>query len=245
MFDLNTDSYQAPDMTLLAEHITESGIKEMSLQQEPDNVVWCVLENGKFVGMTYRREENVVAWHEHLLGGAFGSDAFGHAESVATIPGDLNEDDTYLVVKRTIGGATKRFIEYFKTFDFGEDVEDAFFVDSGATYSGSAATNITGLDHLEGQTVSILANGAVHPDKVVSSGAVTLDFSVTKAHIGLNFTSTLQTMRIDAGGTEGTAQGKTKRIHEVVLRLFRTVGVLVGSSETEIDRIPFAHLPVQ
>ena len=239
VFDLNTDSYQAPDMTLLAEHITESGIKEMSLQQEPDNVVWCVLENGKFVGMTYRREENVVAWHEHLLGGAFGTDAFGHAESVATIPGDLNEDDTYLVVKRTVGGATKRFIEYFKTFDFGEDVEDAFFVDSGATYSGSAATNITGLDHLEGQTVSILANGAVHPDKVVSSGAVTLDFSVTKAHIGLNFTSTLQTMRIDAGGTEGTAQGKTKRIHEVVLRLFRTVGVLVGSSETEIDRIPF------
>ena len=239
VFDLNTDSYQAPDMTLLAEHITESGIKEMSLQQEPDNVVWCVLESGKFVGMTYRREENVVAWHEHLLGGAFGTDAFGHAESVATIPGDLNEDDTYLVVKRTVGGATKRFIEYFKTFDFGEDVEDAFFVDSGATYSGSAATNITGLDHLEGQTVSILANGAVHPDKVVSSGAVTLDFSVTKAHIGLNFTSTLQTMRIDAGGTEGTAQGKTKRIHEVVLRLFRTVGVLVGSSEREIDRIPF------
>ena len=239
VFDLNTDSYQAPDMTLLAEHITESGIKEMSLQQEPDNVVWCVLENGKFVGMTYRREENVVAWHEHLLGGAFGSDAFGHAESVATIPGDLNEDDTYLVVKRTIGGATKRIIEYFKTFDFGDDVEDAFFVDSGATYSGSAATSITGLDHLEGETVSILANGAVHPDKVVSSGSITLDYSVTKAHIGLNFTSTLQTMRIDAGGTEGTAQGKTKRIHEVVLRLFRTVGVLVGSSETEIDRIPF------
>ena len=239
VFDLNTDSYQAPDMTLLAEHITESGIKEMSLQQEPDNVVWCVLENGKFVGMTYRREENVVAWHEHLLGGAFGSDAFGHAESVATIPGDLNEDDTYLVVKRTIGGATKRFIEYFKTFDFGDDVEDAFFVDSGATYSGSAATSITGLDHLEGETVSILANGAVHPDKVVSSGSITLDYSVTKAHIGLNFTSTLQTMRIDAGGTEGTAQGKTKRIHEVVLRLFRTVGVLVGSSESEMDRIPF------
>ena len=70
VFDLNTDSYQAPDMTILAEHITESGIKEMSLQQEPDNVVWCVLENGKFVGMTYRREENVIAWHEHLMGGA-------------------------------------------------------------------------------------------------------------------------------------------------------------------------------
>lgn len=239
VFDLNTDSYQAPDMTILAEHITETGIKEMSLQQEPDNVVWCVLESGKFVGMTYRREENVIAWHEHLIGGAFGSDAFGHVESVATIPGDLNEDDTYLVVKRTIGGATKRYIEYFSSFDFGSDVEDAFFVDSGLTYSGSSATSISGLDHLEGQSVSILANGATHPDKTVSSGAITLDFAVTKAHIGLNYSSTLQTMRIEAGGTEGTAQGKTKRIHEVVLRLFRTVGVKVGSSETELDRIPF------
>ena len=239
VFDLNTDSYQAPDMTILAEHITEGGIKEMSLQQEPDNVVWCVLENGKFVGMTYRREENVIAWHEHLIGGAFGSDAFGHVESVATIPGDLNEDDTYLVVKRTIDGSTKRYIEYFSSFDFGSDVEDAFFVDSGLSYSGSSVTSISGLDHLEGQSVSILANGATHPDKTVSSGAITFDFAVTKAHIGLNYSSTLQTMRIEAGGTEGTAQGKTKRIHEVVLRLFRTVGVKVGSSETELDRIPF------
>ena len=239
VFDLNTDSYQAPDMTILAEHITAGGIKEMALQQEPDNVVWCVLENGKFAGMTYRREENVIAWHEHLIGGVFGSDAFGHVESVATVPGDLNEDDTYIVVKRTIGGATKRYIEYFSSFEFGDDVEDAFFVDSGLTYSGSAATSISGLNHLEGQSVSILANGATHPNKTVSSGAISLDFSVTKAHIGLGFDSTLQTMRIEAGGTEGTAQGKTKRIHEVVLRLFRTVGVKVGSSETELDRIPF------
>ena len=239
VFDLNTDSYQAPDMTLLAEHITSSGIKAMALQQEPDNVVWCVLENGKFVGMTYRREENVIAWHEHLIGGSFGSDSFAHVESVATIPGALDEDQTYLIVKRTIGGATKRYIEYFNFFDFGDNILDAYFVDSGLTYSGSAATTISGLDHLEGQTVRIVANGATHPDKVVSSGAITLDFSATNVHIGLGYTSTLQTMRIDAGGTEGTSQAKTKRIHEVTLRLFRTVGVEVGSSTSELDRIPF------
>jgi len=239
VFDLNTDSYQAPDMTLLAEHITTSGIKAMALQQEPDNVVWCVLENGKFVGMTYRREENVIAWHEHLIGGSFGSDSFAHVESVATIPGALDEDQTYLIVKRTIGGATKRYIEYFNFFDFGDNILDAYFVDSGLTYSGSAATTISGLDHLEGQTVRIVANGATHPDKVVSSGSITLDFSATNVHIGLGYTSTLQTMRIDAGGTEGTSQAKTKRIHEVTLRLFRTVGVEVGSSTSELDRIPF------
>lgn len=239
VFDLNTDSYQAPDMTLLAEHITTSGIKAMALQQEPDNVVWCVLENGKFVGMTYRREENVIAWHEHLIGGSFGSDSFAHVESVASIPGALDEDQTYLIVKRTIGGATKRYIEYFNFFDFGDNILDAYFVDSGLTYSGSAATTISGLDHLEGQTVRIVANGATHPDKVVSSGAISLDFSATNVHIGLGYSSTLQTMRIDAGGTEGTSQAKTKRIHDVTLRLFRTVGVEVGSSTSELDRIPF------
>ena len=239
VFDLNTDSYQAPDMTLLAEHITTSGIKAMALQQEPDNVVWCVLENGKFVGMTYRREENVIAWHEHLIGGSFGSDSFAHVESVATIPGALDEDQTYLIVKRTIGEATKRYIEYFNFFDFGDNILDAYFVDSGLTYSGSAATTISGLDHLEGQTVRIVANGATHPDKVVSSGSISLDFSATNVHIGLGYSSTLQTMRIDAGGTEGTSQAKTKRIHDVTLRLFRTVGVEVGSSTSELDRIPF------
>tara|TARA_Y100001954_G_scaffold146558_1_gene156021 strand:- start:218 stop:2494 length:2277 start_codon:yes stop_codon:yes gene_type:complete len=238
VYNFDSDSYQAPDLTVLAEHITDSGITEMAYQQEPDNIVWCVLTDGRFVGMTYRREENVVGWHEHILGGSFGS-GNSVVESVAVIPGDLDEDNVYLVVKRTINGATARYIETFSNFDFGTDVEDAFFVDSGLTYSGSAATTISGLNHLEGQSVSILANGATHPNKTVSSGSITLDRSVTKAHIGLGFDSTLQTMRVDAGGTEGTAQGKIKRIHDITLRLFRTVGIQVGSSESEIDRIPF------
>ena len=167
VYNFDSDSYQAPDLTVLAEHITDSGITEMAFQQEPDNIVWCVLTDGRFVGMTYRREENVVGWHEHIIGGSFGS---GNAvvESVAVIPGDLNEDNVYLVVKRTINGATARYIETFSNFDFGTDVQDAFFVDSGLTYSGSAATTISGLNHLEGQSVSILANGATHPNKTVS-----------------------------------------------------------------------------
>ena len=345
VYSFDTDSYQAPDLTVLAEHITETGVVEMAYQQEPDNIVWCILTNGQLVGMTYRREEQVVGWHEHIMGGRFGactitvsdyaniavgttltftksdgtiiiftSEAVSgdapadtslgwrpnesnnttadniftrinaHAdftvanpsaaivtvtetshsstgflscvssdttrlvttnegqavvESMAVVPGDLNEDSAYMVVKRTVNGSTARYIEYFTAFDFGTDVSDAFFVDSGLTYSGSAATSISGLDHLEGQTVSVLANGATHPDKIVTSGAISLNRSVTKAHIGLSYHSTLQTMRVDAGGTEGTAQGKIKRIHDITVRLFNTVGIQVGSSETEIDRIPF------
>lgn len=237
-FSSESDSYVAPDMTILAEHITEGGIEEMAYQQEPDSVAWLVRADGVLACMTFRREEQVVAWHRHIVGGAFGS---GNAvvESVATIPGDIDEDQVWVIVKRTINGATKRYVEYLSGFDFGTDVGNAFFVDSGLTYSGSAATTISGLNHLEGQSVAILADGAAHANKTVSSGAITLDRSVTKAQIGLPFTSKLETLRIDAGSAMGSSQGKNKRIGEVTVRLFRTVGLKIGTSSTELDTVPF------
>ena len=238
-YNLNIDQYQATDMTLLAEHITEGGIVEMAYQQEPDSVLWVVRGDGTMLGFTCARSENVIGWHRHILGGAFGS---GQAviESVATIPTDSNEDELWMIVKRTINGATRRYIEYINLFDYGTDQKDGFFVDSGLTYSGSATTSITGLDHLEGQSVTILADGATHPNKTVSSGAVTLDRSSTKVHIGLPYTSLLQTMRIEmAGGEGGTSQSKDKRIHEVTLRLHETVGVEVGPDLNNLERIPF------
>lgn len=238
VFSNQSDSYVAPDMTILAEHITEGGISAFAYQQEPDSIAWTVRNDGVLACMTYRREEQVVAWHRHIIGGVFGSgDAI--VESVATIPGDLDEDEVYLIVKRTINGATKRYVERLSGFDFGNAVNDAFFVDSGLTYSGSAATVITGLDHLEGQTVSVLADGSIHPDVTVSSGSVTLQRSVTKAHIGLPFTSRVETLRIDQGSAIGSAQGKVKRISEVTVRLFRSVGLKVGTSTSELDIVPF------
>ncbi len=239
VFDLSSDSYQAPDLTLLAEHITEGGIKELAYQQEPDNILWACLSDGKLVGLTYRREEGVIAWHSHLLGGTSSNGSYGSVESVACIPGDLNEDDLYMVVERTINSGTKRYVEYLSAYDFGTASADAFFVDSGLTYSGSSANTISGLTHLEGQTVAINANGAAHANKTVSSGAISLDVSVTKAHVGLPYTSTLQTMRIDAGGAQGTSQGKIKRIHDMTARFFRTVGAKIGTSESELDQIFF------
>ena len=237
-FSSESDSYVAPDMTILADHITDGGIEEMAYQQEPDSVAWLVRADGVLACMTFRREEQVVAWHRHIVGGAFGS---GNAvvESVATIPGDIDEDQVWVIVKRTINGATKRYVEYLSGFDFGTDVGNAFFVDSGLTYSGSAATTISGLNHLEGQSVAILADGAAHANKTVSSGSITLDRSVTKAQIGLPFTSKLETLRIDAGSAMGSSQGKNKRIGEVTVRLFRTVGLKIGTSSTELDTIPF------
>lgn len=234
VFSNESDSYVAPDMTILAEHITEGGIDEFAYQQEPDSVAWCVRSDGVLACMTYRREEQVVAWQRHIVGG---TDAV--VESVAVIPGDLDEDQVYVIVKRTINGATKRYVEYLSGFDFGTDITDAFFVDSGLTYDGSPATIISGLDHLEGETVQILADGSTHPDKTVSSGQITLDRSASKVHVGLGFTSKVETLRIDAGSASGSAQGKTKRISEVTVRLYRSVGLKVGTSTSELDTIPF------
>ena len=193
--DVNTGGYSAPDMTILAEHVTEGGLVQMAFQQEPDSVVWCIREDGTLLGLTYRREEEVVAWHKHVIGGQFGS---GQAvvESIATLPTDTGEDELFMIVKRTINSVTKRYIEKMKVFDFGDDATTAFFVDSGLSYSGSATTTLSGLYHLEGETLQVLGNGATHPDETVSGGGITLDYSSTKAAVGFGYDSTMQTLRI-------------------------------------------------
>jgi hypothetical protein len=238
-FNFDVDGYQAADLTILNESVTKSGINEMAYQQSPDSILWCVRDDGVFAGLTYLRSEEVVAWHRHIIGGSFGS-SNAVVESVATISGAINEDELWIIVKRTINGATKRYVECFSTFEFDETDSTAFrFLDSHLTYSGSSTSTLSGLSHLEGQTVSILADGSAHPTKVVSSGSITLDRSVTKAVVGLPYNSVLQTMRIEGGAAEGTSQGKTKRISKVVLRLFETVGVKVGPSLSNLEAIPF------
>jgi hypothetical protein len=225
-------------MTILAEHITDGGLTQFAYQQEPDSVVWATRADGTLVGMTYRREEEVVAWHKHVIGGAF-SGGQAVVESIATLPSDSGEDELYMIVKRTINSVTKRYVEKLKLFDFGANTTGAFFVDSGLSYSGGAVSSLSGLYHLPGESVSVLANGASHPDKTVASGGISLDFSATSASVGFGFTSNLETLRIESGSVDGTSQGKPKRIHAITLRLFETVGVEVGNSASDLDRIPF------
>jgi len=236
--DVNADAYQAPDLSILAEHITDGGINQFAYQQEPDSIIWMVRSDGTLIGMTYRREEQVVAFHKHVIGGSFSS---GQAvvESIATLPTETGEDELYMIVKRTINGATKRYVERMKPFDFGSDTTGAFFVDSGLSYSGSAVSSLSGLYHLEGEDVSVLANGASHPDATVSSGSVALTFDSTSAAIGYGYTSNMQTLRLESGSVDGTSQGKPKRIHAITLRLHETVGVEVGADSGDADRIPF------
>jgi len=238
-YNFDVDGYVAPDMTILAEHISETGINSMSYQQEPNQVIWCVRGDGRLVGLTYQREQQVVAWHKHIFGGAFGT-GIAVCESIATIPTDDKEYQTWVIIKRTINGVTRRYVEYINQFDFDETDNTNFnFLDSQLAYSGSATTTITGLDHLEGQTVSVLANGATHPDRTVSGGSITLARSSTKVKVGLKYTSLLQTMRLDAGAQNGTSQAKTKRIFNISIRLYESIGVEVGPDLNNMESIPF------
>ncbi len=238
-YNFDVDGYLAPDMTILAEHITEGGVTQMAFQQEPNQIVWMVRGDGELIGFTYQRDQQVTAWHRHIFGGSFSS---GNAvcESVAVIPTDNNEYQVYVIIKRTVNSVTRRYVEYLHNFDFDETDDTSFnFLDSQLEYDGSATTTISGLDHLEGETVSVLADGATHPDKTVSSGSITLDRSSEKVKVGLPYTSLLQTMRIDAGSQDGTSQGKTKRIYDVTIRLYESIGVEVGPDLNNMERIPF------
>ena len=242
-YNFDTDGYVAPDMTILAEDVTLSGLDELTYQQEPHSIIWGIRGDGVLVGLTYQRSEQVVAWHQHKLGGSFGDTAHGIVESVISISGNsynrTDEDQIWVIVKRTINGTTRRYVEYFTPFQFDSSLTQFQFVDSALAYSGSATSTLTGLDHLEAQSIRVIANGATHPDKTVSSGSITLDRTTTAAKVGLAYTSTLQTMRLDVGSQDGTSQGKTKRIFDVTLRFYETVGAKVGPDLNNLEEIPF------
>lgn len=232
-YNFDTDGYIAPDLTILSENISDSGIVQMDYQQEPYSIVWCVRTDGSLVGMTYNRLQDVVAWHKHEFGGTNAK-----CKSVAVIDIDTTEDQVWCIVERTIDGSTKQYVEYLVPNDFNSSLTEFHYVDSGLSYDGSSTTTLTGLDHLEGETVKVVLNGATHPDRVVSSGQISLDRATTKAKVGLGYVSTLQTMRLDEG-QGGTDQTKTKRIYDVTVRFFETVGAKVGPDENNLDDIPF------
>ena len=339
-YNFDVDGYIAPDMTILAEHITEGGLTQIAYQQEPNQIIYGVRGDGEMVGFTYQREQQVTAWHRHVFGGRFGivtltvsdyaniatatkltltksdgttvnftsttgtagTDEFktetsndatatnlktainAHAdftatvasavvtitettyggtgyltiksfdatrltaaneskaaiESIAVIPTDDTEYQVWVIVKRTVNGITRRYVEYLNVFDFDQTDNTTFnFLDSALSYSGVAVSTISGLDHLEGQVVGILADGATHPNKTVTSGSITLDRSAKNVKVGLNYTSLLQTMRLNGGSQDGTSQGKTKRIYDITVRMFETIGVEVGANLSDMERIPF------
>ena len=235
-YNFQQDGYITNDMTVLAEHITLGGVQQMVWHKEPYVALWAVRGDGKLLGFTFNKEQEVIGWHRHQMGGN------GIVESVAVISApDKTRDTLWMIVRRTIGGVTKRYVEFMdKEYVAGDAQEDAYYVDCGATYDSTPTTSITGLTWLAGQTVQVLADGAAHPDVTVSAGGVaTLVRSASVVQIGFACPATLQTNRIEAGAGDGTAQGKTKRINKVVVRFYNTLGGFAGPDASSLDEIQF------
>jgi hypothetical protein len=241
VYDYDVGGYVAADITALSEHITRGQVFDMAFCQEPDQVVWLSRGDGLLVGMTYQKENDVIAWHRHILGGHLNG-ANAVVESLASIPTpDGTANELWMVVARTINGANKRYIEYltqpFSTASMEQG--DAYFVDCGLSYDGESKDTFGGLEHLEGEELSVLADGAVHPPVKVTGGEIKLTKPASKVHAGLGYLSVIETLPAESGSPQGTAQGRQKRVVASHINFFETLGCLYGQSAESLDRLPF------
>lgn len=223
-YSYDVDKYTGDDLNLLASHLFEGHkIISMTYQQIPNSIVWCVRDDGLLLGLTYIKEQDIYAWHQHTTAG-------GKFVSVCNIGGST-EDKLYAVIER--GG--QHYVEIMESRDKSTNVEDQFFVDSGITYEGEPTDEISGLEHLEGYTVAILADGNVLPQQTVENGKVLLGNEYKKVHVGLPIDAEIKTLPIDFTAQDGTYLSRKKRIATVTLLLKDSRGGLFGMKENELD----------
>lgn len=227
-YNFDEDALLADDATILSEHITESGVTDMEYQEAPEGILWCVRNDGKLATMTRLASQDVLAWSKQDTQGSF--------QSIAIIP-EGNEDQVWAVVQRSNASVNAKYIEYFKPFLQPNAQSSSFYVDCGLSYESgttAGAAKVTGLDHLIGLTVSILGDGSVFPDQVVdTAGAITITQSCSSIHIGLPYTTTIKTSRLESGDVTSTTQGLVKRIYKSIVRLWRSLGCKVGTETTQ------------
>jgi hypothetical protein len=238
IYSFDIDKLKPRDLTVLANHITESGIIALAYQQEPINTVWGVTTDGLLIALTYYPDQDVYGWSRHPIGGSF-STGSAVVESISVIPSsDGSRDELWMIVKRTINGSTRRYVEYMTRF-YEDDIalEDAFHVDCGLTYDSTATGTVTGLHHLEGQTLKVLADGKNLPDVTVSSGSITLAGGRTASviNLGLLASWSLKTMEFSSESQQGTSQAKIKRCVRIYLKLLNSLDFNYGDDPENPD----------
>ena len=208
----------------IADHILKAGVSEIATMQSPEKIVWVVRSDGKLVSCTMGATGWGFALHE--LGGG------GLVESACVIRGAAG-DELWMSVNRD--GA--RGVEYLVLAE-DDDIDELHYVDAGIRYSGTATTEITGLDHLDDLEVIGVGDGGAMPAKTVAAGTATYDFTYSLAHVGLSFTSRLRTVRPEVV-KNSTWQGKKKKVEQMELRLYNTpLNGKVGDVLDDLSPIP-------
>ena len=227
MYYRENDGYDGLDLNIASSHLTEGKFLRTAWQPNPDSIVWCVMEDGSVKAMSYDRRLELAAWSQHTLGPSSAGAAF--VEDVAAIPG-ADQDDVYFLVKRTINGSTKRYIERLTERTSGDRIS-AHHVDSATVYSGASTTSITGLSHLEGEEVSIWADGATQDSKTVVSGAITLDTAASDVVVGLPFTSAIETLAPD--NTTEPFLTRVLKLTRLFVTVYATTGLKMGVRDVD------------
>lgn len=227
-------SYQTHDLSVLAPHLTLShSIAYWAYQQTPDNVLWCVRGDGDMIALTYQRAHKVAGWHHH--------DTQGSVRACTTIPGSNREDELWLVVEREISGQSEWYIEKKDVEFMGEDTTTAHFLDSYGLYDDEPTSTITGLDHLEGMEVDILADGSVHPSLIVVNGEIELNNEYSIVCVGLSYVSEIRPLLPSLDLATGTSDGRMQRITDLDVFLYNSLGLTYGRIDSEDGEHAEAH----
>lgn len=215
-YDFGSDSYAGVDRTILAQHLFEGKhIVDWTYQASPDSIIWVVRDDGVLLGMTYQSEHDIYAWHRHETEGVF------HA--ICSIP-HTYDDVLFAVIKR----GDSFYLEKMAPRHYGGEITEQIFLDCSLQYKGVPVTELSGLEHLEGKKVGILADGAVQPSQVVKDGKVYLNDPASVVTVGLPYVSDLETMPVEIVGQYGASVGRKKYINAVNVLFKDTVVAKVG-----------------
>jgi hypothetical protein len=221
-YQLAEDGYSGNEVSILAEHLFDAPIRDWAYQQEPFSTVWVCLENGKLLTFTYMREQEIWAWSEHESSG-------GEFRSVSAIR-EGEEDNAYFLVRRD----GRYFVEYQLRRNYGDDIRDAHYVDSGLQYRGDTPIqHVTGLEHLAGKSIVALADGSVVRGVVVGEdGSFDLPFPATHISAGLPYTMRIKTVDPEIRSDVGSTAGESKSVVRAIFRLRETRGLWAGPDDS-------------
>lgn len=239
-YQYERDRFVGVNSTIYARHITRSGIVQLAYQQEPEEIVWGVRQDGVMFAHPHSPEQQIKGYARVALGA-------GQALSGVTVPSDDGGTDEYWILAQLDGAkAVLRLAPWWDDdAEAGDDqqldkLKRAFFVDWGVSYEGAPKAEFTqGLEHLAGRPVRILADGGVVPDRAVSpAGVLTPPLSIPASivHIGIGYQARWKPMRPELRGS-GTIQGKRKRIVSMMLRLIDTAAALVRTESGTVSRL--------
>ena len=231
-YSLERDGYVGEEVSLLSSHLFSSGVQQMAHLREPYTGAFTVQEDGTLCHVVYEPKLQVTGWCKFTTQG-------GGFESVATLQSSSSdEDEVWCVVRRLVNGVTKRHIERFTINNRAKqeagDTDNLWYVDSGVKYTGTDLTTISGLDHLEGELVVVLADG-IKSEYTVAGGVITLSIPADTVIVGLRVTSEFEPLDLEA---EGSA-GKRKQLYQSKLMIYKSLGGSIAYDSQDYQELVY------